>query len=294
MNKLWLAASLVLLLLCASSCNLYRRLAGGRNVVPAADSGLHTVKRSAAILLPDTLSLSQDSIALGRAADTAATASLQEWSPLWNPRDTFSTFSGKAKVHYENATESQDVTATIRIARDSQIWMSVTVFGGTIEFLRARVTPDSVFIIDRLHRELRAMMLSEAGTLLALPANFGALQSILLGSPLALGIPLQQARLAKDTLSMSGSLGDASQELRYSKSDTLLREQKLINSTAAVALSYTDYRPAGGRSFARQRRMDLFQDSNATHSSVTLDFSRAAFNEPVEMPFDIPQKYERK
>src|ERR1700744_5431328 len=61
----------------------------------------------------------------------------------------FNTFSGKAKTSLNINGDTHDVTLNIRINNNKEIWVSVTALLG-IEAARAVITPDSIWVINRL------------------------------------------------------------------------------------------------------------------------------------------------
>lgn len=295
MNK-HLAAVILLFLLCStSSCNLYRRISKSPKAVPGADSALVIEKRSTPVLFPDTMIVMEVDTALHARADTAMEALVRQWEPLWNVRAAYTTFSGKAKAQYDGAGESHELTVTFRLEKDKRLWVSVTALGGYIEVARALLTPDSAIIIDRFHKEVRYMALSGAGAALGLASvDFGSLQDILIGEPLRAGISLGHVELQSDTLSLAGTNGNISQQLRFLKGDSLLHWQWLMTNAGTLEQLYDDYKQAGTRPFAYSRLLLLSKDNVRENARISLEFSKAAFDEPVEMSFQIPEKYERK
>lgn len=71
-------------------------------------------------------------------------------------------------------------TGTIRIHRDSTVWLSVSAFMG-MESIRALATPDSVVMINRLNQTYLAEPLSVVSEKTKLPSLQG-IQDLLLGN----------------------------------------------------------------------------------------------------------------
>ena len=70
--------------------------------------------------------------------------------------NNFYTFSAKIKVDYEDSKGKQPgITAFVRMIKDSVIWVSgyATVFN--IEAFRAKITADSVIVIDKINKEVQ-------------------------------------------------------------------------------------------------------------------------------------------
>src|SRR4051812_8372329 len=64
----------------------------------------------------------------------------------------FNTFAAKADAKLNIDGEDNDVTLNIRIARDKKIWVSVVkhVIVADIEVARALITPDSIYVINKI------------------------------------------------------------------------------------------------------------------------------------------------
>lgn len=63
----------------------------------------------------------------------------------------FETFSARFSATYSEGETEASFSGTLRIRRDSIIWMSFSPAMG-IEVMRAVITRDSVKILDRIHR----------------------------------------------------------------------------------------------------------------------------------------------
>jgi hypothetical protein len=63
-------------------------------------------------------------------------------------------------------------------------------------------------------------------------------------------------------------------------------------STASLLAEYMGYSYADNRRFAFNRSITM-QDKGESYN-ITLEFTKAAFDEPVDMSFSIPSRYERK
>jgi hypothetical protein len=283
MNRLLLLLLAITLAWGASSCNFYRRITGTKR--PSADS--------TALVVKDTARAPGDTAAAASAirADSAQQALLQRLLPLWNARTPWSTFSGNAKSHFEGKGEVPDFTAHIRMEKDKAIWISVTATFLNIEAARVLITPDTVQIQDKIQKESRVMSFREAGSLLPIPADFGALQSLIIGEAISAG---HQPNVAKDTANalIAGFISpDLSLSMQFDKADSALHFQSIATPTSSVICEYSNWTRIGAHRFANTRNM-VMTDKADTYI-LNLDFSKAVFDEAVEMPFSIPDNYKR-
>ena len=92
--------------------------------------------------------------------------------------------TAKAKINYEDDNEKIKFTSYIRMRKDSVIWFVVKKAG--VEAVRAQITTDSVYIINRQAKEYTIKDLDFFETKYNMPSSFEAIQTILLGNVLYL------------------------------------------------------------------------------------------------------------
>lgn len=78
-----------------------------------------------------------------------------------------------------NGQSFNDLSGQMRMRRDSIIWMSVTATMG-MEVLRAKVSNDSIWILNRLEKNYLAESLDTISTQLGIPLSLPLLQTLLL------------------------------------------------------------------------------------------------------------------
>lgn len=83
----------------------------------------------------------------------------------------------KINISYEQAGKKQDFRGSVRILKDSIIWLSISKMG--IEGVRVKLTPDSVAFIDRLHREYMITDYSYLNRRFNIELDYYLVQSIL-------------------------------------------------------------------------------------------------------------------
>jgi len=303
MNRLAAWVLLLFILPWISSCNLYHALGGHWKHAQPVDSSAHFQTNDSSRnqldssrIITDTSRLLADT---GGHTDTSKNVPLPDTQKqiipgpileIWNYQTPFHTFSGKARVHYEGKGENQDISLNIRIERDKQIWISITALG-LFEAFRVLITPDTIFAIDRIHKTVQVLPFRDANKILPMAGDFNTLQSLLLGNALRIGLQPMEI-VDSNTLVCVRSNGNSSQEIRINKQDSSLIWQMLHAPDASLESSYSDYDRISQRKFSKTRNMVLSNKGDTY--IISFDFSTVAFDEPVEMNFVIPEKYERK
>ncbi|MEM0992120.1 MAG: DUF4292 domain-containing protein [Bacteroidota bacterium] len=200
--------------------------------------------------------------------------------------------NASAKISLNGGGMAQSASASIRMQKDSLIWMSVKKLG--FEIARALITQDSVYLIDRFNRQYMENDLNFLSESYNLPANLETLQAVLLGNPVFLtNAPLQleqsegQYHLFNEG-ERKGSywLGQENMQLLQMKLEDTDANQKLD-----VAL--LDYRLlADNQFFSYLREIEITSESTGD-SSVMLSFQKVELNEPKSVRFEVPKSYSR-
>jgi hypothetical protein len=210
----------------------------------------------------------------------------------------FKTFSGRAKVNYERGDgDSYDLTANIRILKDSMIWISVSAVLG-IEEIRMLITHDSVRILEKQGHVYRLRSVSYLQQEIHLPLDFASLQDLLIGNPAYLdtsNVLFYRKEQGGLSLLAIGSL--------FKNFITLdLRDNSLLHSKLDIVdpqqvlggdFTFGDYEQKGGGGvrFSTYRKISIAWKSNL---AIELNFKQYSFNEDLSFPFSVQKNYKRK
>lgn len=199
-------------------------------------------------------------------------------------------FDGKAKISYNDEYGGQSFSGTIRMRKDSAIWMQFKKF--SIEGARVLLTPDSIFVIDRINGEYTAKPFDWAQKEYNLPFGFQGLQALLLGNPVffsketTAGVDSTQYTLAQKTENLNATYW-------LSSPDLLLRHflvDDFRNKRTVDAYS-SDFRELDGKQqFSYVRSFNL-NSTDLGKLKVQIEFSKVEINKPVEMKFEVPSGY---
>jgi hypothetical protein len=261
-----------------SSCQIFRgkRSAGAVPTVDTTITDTSIVQHAPAI---DTVGIAVD------------TSDAFLWNSLLQRPATFMTFSGKAHVSYEGSANSQDFDVNIRIERDRRIWVSITAILG-VEFARVLITPDSLKALDRIHHDAYVMSLKDAGQLLPFPADFYLMQALILGEPLPSGASFKGIANVADTTFMVGEGAIGRHEIAFVSKDSLLFRQDISRDPDHMTVINDRFDLFDSKRFPRVR--DVRATSAGLYHHMVFEFDEVKFNQPVEMNFTVPERYQRK
>lgn len=208
----------------------------------------------------------------------------------------FNSFSAKLDINFEGANGKKiDVNGTLRMQKDSIIWISITSFLG--EALRAVITVDSVKILNKIEGNIyMPRSISYLQELIPLPVNLSTLQQLLIGNPVftqgtAIGYNMNSN--SETTITFRDAaithLFTALASKNWSKS--LLTESEGSNNGRSCELLLTEYENKNGISFAMKRRITV-NDKNKL--DIGLKFKQYSFNETLSFPFSLPRNYKTR
>jgi hypothetical protein len=208
---------------------------------------------------------------------------------------SFNTFTAKVNIDYKDAAnKNYNVNATLRMYKDSAIWISANALLG-IEALRAYITKDSVKILDKLNKVYTARSMQFLQDQTDMPLNLHIMQDLIVGNPIFLDTASSYAHNASSGKLTMLSIGDLFKHLlSLNEADMTIAHSKIddvdatMNRTADI--TYDAYENKIGLPFSTKRQMLL---SEAKKLNVKLDFRQYDLNVPVSFPFNVPKNYKR-
>lgn len=232
---------------------------------------------------------------------TSSTTIPEEINKLTVLNLDFKNFSAKGKMQLEEEGDKISSGITVRMRKDSIIWISV-VPGLGIEAARIKITRDSVHMINRLQKEFFAGDYSIIKQKFKVDVNFDLVQAIMLGNymPAATGAkekimaekPLQHSRQEQANLLIDQFLDITSFKLKK----LTIKDQDTKNS---ISVDYSQFEVVEGKSFAKAALIVVVQNTGEKDKSkgaiANLDYNKITLNETsLSFPFAIPAGYKRK
>ena len=209
-------------------------------------------------------------------------------------RIDFNTFSGKAKVQFEDENGRQpDAIANIRIAKDSIIWISFTSTFLNIEAVRVLITPQQIIILRKLDKIVETHSFQFVQDQLQMPLTFSDLQNMIVGNPLYLndsiiGYSQNENQIYLETLgSLFSNLLTINKDNKLLQISRLTDRDKIQNRTALF--EFSDYQNLNSINFATYRRILI--NSELKKAEIRLAFQQYEFNKELSFPFSIPTNY---
>jgi len=200
-------------------------------------------------------------------------------------------FEGKAKLEFNGDGQRLKASTTIRMRKDSIIWMNVKKLG--IEAARVKITPDSIYFLNRLTREYAIWDLTYLKKQFNLPLDFTDLQELILGNAVMVEAEGLEAEVDKIQHLLSGEQSGVNTTYTLNGL-TYLLENIRVDSPSENWEVRIDQEEFGGDAkyvnFPYFRNFSI--DSKSTGSmGLVLKFLKIDLNVPKKIQFDIPSKY---
>jgi len=208
----------------------------------------------------------------------------------------FKTFNAKIKVEYQdNKGKQPDVTAVVRIIKDSAIWISLTASFLNIEIYRVLITKDRVILLNKQEKEVQYRSIDYLQEVTEIPFDYKTLEDLLVGNPVFLDTNIVYYKKTDDQIlfSMVGSY--FKNLVTISSGNYFLTHSKLddvdIARSRTADLTYADYENKTGYNFSTYREITV---SEKNKLDVRLNYKQYEFNKELSVSFIVPKNYNPK
>ena len=199
--------------------------------------------------------------------------------------------NGKGKLFYKDSEQSLRASVTIRMRKDSAIWMAVKKFG--IEGARVLITTDSLYVLDRLSKVYYVKDFDFIEREYNLPASFTELQNLLLGNPVLLSDKKYQSELEKTAHLLSDEVAGVQQKYWIDGGRFLLDKMSFVEPAERreVLIEQSDFQSLDkNTNFSYFRNLKLNSPTTG-NVNMELTFSKVEINEATSMRFSVPSNY---
>jgi Domain of unknown function (DUF4292) len=205
----------------------------------------------------------------------------------------FKTFSAKIKVDYQdNKGKQPDVTAIVRIIKDSAIWISLTASILNIEIYRVLIKRDSVILLNKQDKEVQYRSLDYLQEVTQIPFDYKTLENLLIGNPVFIDSNIVYYKKTDNQILFSMVGNYFKNLLTLSSENYFLTHSKLddvdITRSRTADLTYADYENKTGYNFSTYREITV---SEKNKLDIRLNYKQYEFNKELSVSFNIPKNY---
>jgi len=208
----------------------------------------------------------------------------------------FKTFSAKIKVEYEdNKGKKPELTANVRIIKDSAIWISISASFLNIEVFRVFITKDSVILLNKQDKEVQYRSLDYLQDVTEIPFDYSTLQDMLVGNPIYMDSTIVSYKKLDDKILVSTVGKYFKNLLTLSTDNFVLLHSKLddvdVTRNRTADITYSDFETRNGIIFSTYREISV---SEKNKLDMRLNFKQYEFNKELSVSFNVPKNYKRK
>lgn len=201
------------------------------------------------------------------------------------------TLTGKAEVKVPTQSSRISASYRINVAKDSLIWIRLSKFG--IEAVRVLITPDSIWVMDKLSNRLEVTDFSLAEEYTGLKADFFTLQDLILGNLYVVPEHLIAEKKKGNPHIFTGS--KAGMDFRYTIDTDHYKvveiEAKNLERDQHSIIQYEDFEPTANTQVPARGTITVVAPTETSfrfnHTKIELNPSKISFK------FDVPDNYER-
>ncbi len=201
--------------------------------------------------------------------------------------------SAKAKITYRGENERLKATAIIRMRKDSVLFFVVKKAG--IEGARVQITTDSIYIIDRQRKEYLIKGLDFFEGKYNLPANFEAIQDIVLGNVLYLSNVKPESKIKDNQYHLFVEKDNVRAEYWMEGVTHFLKQMQFtdVRNSRTFNMTFEDHRQLEDEQYFSYIRNLNVSGENMDEADMKIKLSKVEINIPKSIKFDIPKRYKR-
>lgn len=202
----------------------------------------------------------------------------------------YHTLSAKAKLSWDDGKSQQDFSATLRLKKDSIVWMSITG-PMNVEAARVLVTPDTFQLLNKINTEYVGHGFSYLNNWLLFPVSFPMFQQILAGEKPDIHEKASTAVYQDSSFIIYAENNNLLEKIwvnsgNYTISKILLKDKLL---TQQMSITFDSYNLLEGKPFSYHRVIEVNRDGAVL--ILTIDFTKIKLNENLNYPFEVSEKY---
>jgi hypothetical protein len=211
----------------------------------------------------------------------------------YNNKTDFSTLYIKASARYEDAKNTQNVSAEIRIKKDEKILVIIRVIG--ITMAKALITPTSVQYYEKIGNKYFEGDYAGLSKWLGTDLDFQKVQNMFIGKAIDnLHKGNYAVSIMEKLYKLQSNADGTTDKSFYFEGDNFLMKRQEINQPAldrTLQVVYPDYKKYDEAILPLSLSIDARQNENKTN--IDIEYKNITFNEDLSFPYNVPEGYER-
>jgi hypothetical protein len=209
-----------------------------------------------------------------------------------NKKD-FKTLYIKADVNYEDAKQSQSLSAEIKIQKDQKILVSLRFLG--ITMAKALITPGGVKYYEKLNGKFFEGNYGALTAFLGTDLDYQKVQNLLIGQALDdLSKGKYKSSLVDNLYQLEGKSNDETLKIfTFEASKFLLKKQQInqITKDRTLEINYPEHKEYPEAVLPAKLLIEANQSKGKTN--IEIDYNTISFNEELSFPYSVPESYKQ-
>lgn len=204
----------------------------------------------------------------------------------------YKTVSARTKLMWDNSETKQEFQGTIRLVKDSIIWGSL--FGAMgVEGARILLTPDTFKIINKLNNQYAIRDFKFLQDWLLFPVTFKMVQQTLAGQKVDIGEVASAAFWHDSAYVIYYETDKLQEKIWVQPQNYTITKMVLIDKALQqdMLITFDGYTDLNGKPFSFKRSVEINRGTYIV--KLTIDVTRIIVNEPVDLPFEISDRYKK-
>lgn len=206
----------------------------------------------------------------------------------------FQTLAGKVRAGYTDEYTSQNISISIRMKKDSTIWLSAKL-AGILPLAKAIISPTEVKYYEKINKTYFSGDFRLLSNWLGMELDFEKVQHLLTGQTI---YSLENEKYLMEK--KNNGIQFESEKARFLKKLFLLNPvtfkteaQQLVHeyTNQSLTVTYPEYQEMSG--FYFPKKISIIAIQKGENMKIDIEFRDLEFDVPVSFPFEIPTGYER-
>lgn len=217
----------------------------------------------------------------------------------------FNWMSAKISGKYNDADQSFSFKGTIKIRKDSLIWMTISP-GLGLELGRVLIDPDTIHFMNRFEKTYYKSSYADLSEKIESPLSFERIQALLIGNSLntfeskkyhsRLELPnfILSSVSEKQLKKMKRSRRKSNQEIYFASinpqnSKIISQQYKNFKFDRTLTIEYEDFEVHENKQIAESIDLSILTNQEI---KLSLSYSKINLNKKLKFPFNVPKSYE--
>lgn len=209
----------------------------------------------------------------------------------------FEYFQGKARVQFQDDKKEREVKATIRIRKDSVIWMTFSVVG--VQGGRALINRDSITVVSTIDKEYYVFTYEELSRRFNFPVTYAVIQAAALGNLIRPRQPGDQVTTDPSFTTLQQTEGTVHIRNYINVASAKLERVELKESQtqSSLDIQYSNFQEVGPKVFPYHGTISVFYKTvnGLIRNTIIFEYHKAEVgSKELKFPFNIPRRYDRR